>query len=174
MIDFYPLSSMIILPVILYQKQVDFFMTTARDIMSKKVITIETTSSTTEIARIMNKNNISCVVLTKNEEPCGIITERDYLSKIISQNKKASDLSPAQIMSTPFITVSSVTTADDVAQMMLENKIRHVVVMDNSHPIGIITITDFLKHLNTLVTDSSDYRKDLYESLFEEHEYWNR
>jgi signal-transduction protein with cAMP-binding, CBS, and nucleotidyltransferase domain len=57
---------------------------------------------------------------------------------------------------------------------MLENKIRHVVVMDNAHPVGIITITDFLKHLNTLVTDSSEYKKDLYESLFEEHEYWDR
>ncbi|MEO9306721.1 hypothetical protein NSIN_20439 [Nitrosotalea sinensis] len=149
-------------------------MTTARDIMSKKVITIETSSSTTEIAKIMNKNNISCIVLTKDDRPCGIITERDYLSKIISQNKKASDMSPSQIMSSPFVTVSTVSTADDVAQTMLENKIRHVVVMDNAHPVGIITITDFLKHLNTLVTDSSEYKKDLYESLFEEHEYWDR
>jgi len=149
-------------------------MTTAHDIMSKKVITIETSSSTTEIAKIMNKNNISCIVLTKDDRPCGIITERDYLSKIISQNKKAADMSPSQIMSSPFVTVSTVSTADDVAQTMLENKIRHVVVMDNAHPVGIITITDFLKHLNTLVTDSSEYKKDLYESLFEEHEYWDR
>lgn len=149
-------------------------MTTARDIMSKKVITIETTSSSTEIAKIMNKNNISCIVLTQNEKPCGIITERDYMSKIIAQNKKASDLAPMQIMSSPFTTVSPSATADDVAQTMLENKIRHVVVMDGSHPVGVITITDFLKHINTIVTDSAEYRKDLYESLFEEHEYWNR
>ncbi|MDE1725586.1 MAG: CBS domain-containing protein [Thaumarchaeota archaeon] len=149
-------------------------MTTARDIMSKKVIMIETSSSTTEIAKIMNKNNISCIVLTKDDRPCGIITERDYLSKIISQNKKASDMSPSHIMSSPFITVSIVSSADDVAQTMLENKIRHVVVMDNAHPVGIITITDFLKYLNTLVTDSPEYKKDLYESLFEEHEYWDR
>lgn len=149
-------------------------MATARDIMSKKIITIETTSSITEIAKIMNKNNISCIVLTENQKPCGIITERDYLSKIIAQNKKASDLSPAQIMSSPFTTVSAVALVDDVAQTMLENKIRHVVVMDKDHPIGIITITDFLKHINTIVTDSDEYRKDLYEGLFEEHEYWDR
>lgn len=149
-------------------------MTTARDIMSKKVVTIETTSPITEIAKIMNKNNISSIVLTENEKPCGIITERDYLSKIIAQNKKASDLSPTQIMSSPFITVSAVALVDDVAQTMLENKIRHVVVMDKGHPIGIITITDFLKHINTIITDSDEYRKDLYENLFEEHEYWDR
>lgn len=149
-------------------------MTTARDIMSKKIITIETSSSVIEIAKIMNKNNISCIVLTKNEKPCGIITERDYLSKIIAQNKKASDLRPTQIMSSPFTTVSAVALVDDVAQTMLENEIRHVVVMDKDHPIGIITITDFLKHINTIVTDSDEYRKDLYEGLFEEHEYWDR
>ncbi len=149
-------------------------MTTARDIMSKKVVTIETTSPITEIAKIMNKNNISSIVLTENEKPCGIITERDYLSKIIAQNKKASDLSPMQIMSSPFTTVSATALVDDVAQTMLKNKIRHVVVMDKGYPIGIITITDFLKHINTIITDSDEYRKDLYESLFEEHEYWDR
>ena len=149
-------------------------MTTARDIMSKKVVTIETTSPITEIAKIMNKNNISSIVLTENEKPCGIITERDYLSKIIAQNKKASDLSPTQIMSSPFTTVSATALVDDVAQTMLKNKIRHVVVMDKGYPIGIITITDFLKHINTIITDSDEYRKDLYESLFEEHEYWDR
>ena len=149
-------------------------MTTARDIMSKKIITIETSSSVVEIAKIMNKNNISCIVLTENEKPCGIITERDYLSKIIAQNKEASDLSPTQIMSSPFTTVSAVALVDDVAQTMLENEIRHVVVMDKDHPIGIITITDFLKHINSIVTDSDEYRKDLYEGLFEEHEYWDR
>jgi len=149
-------------------------MTNARDIMSKKIITIETSSSVVEIAKIMNKNNISCIVLTENEKPCGIITERDYLSKIIAQNKEASDLSPTQIMSSPFTTVSAVALVDDVAQTMLENEIRHVVVMDKDHPIGIITITDFLKHINTIVTDSDEYRKDLYEGLFEEHEYWDR
>lgn len=149
-------------------------MTTIRDIMSRKVVTIETSSSTTEIAKIMNKNNISCIVLTQNEKPCGIITERDYLTKIIAQNKKASDLSPMQIMSSPFTTISPSATTDEAAQIMLENKIRHVVVIEDGHPIGIITITDFLKHLNTIVTDSADYRGDLYESLFEEHEYWDR
>ena len=149
-------------------------MTTARDIMSKKVVTIETTSPITEIAKIMNKNNISSIVLTENEKPCGIITERDYLSKIIAQNKKASDLSSTQIMSSPFTTVSAAALVDDVAQTMLENKIRHIVVMDKGYPIGIITITDFLKHINTIITDSDGYRKDLYEGLFEEHEYWDR
>src|SRR6476646_9489672 len=139
------------------------YMTTAREISSKKIIKIKTSSSVVEIAKIMNKNNISCIVLTENEKPCGIITERDYLSKIIAQNKKASDLSPTQIMSSPFTTVSAVALVDDVAQTMLENKIRHVVVMDKDHPIGII-----------IITDSDEYRKDLYEGLFEEHEYWDR
>ncbi len=149
-------------------------MTTARDIMSKKIITIETTSSITEIAKIMNKNNISCIVLTENEKPCGIITERDYLSKIIAQNKKTSDLSPTQVMSSPFTTVSADTLVDKVAQTMLESKIRHVVVIDKDHPIGIITITDFLKHINAIIADSDEYSKDLYGSIFEEHEYWDR
>jgi signal-transduction protein with cAMP-binding, CBS, and nucleotidyltransferase domain len=149
-------------------------MTTAREIMSRKVITIETTTPTTEIAKIMNKNNVSCIVLTQDEKPCGIITERDYLSKVIAQNKKASDLSSTQIMSSPLTTVSSSALVDEIAQTMLEKKIRHVVVVDDGQPLGIIAVTDFLKHLNTIIVDSKNYRKDLYENLFEEYEYWDR
>ena len=149
-------------------------MTTAREIMSRKLITIETSTPPTEIAKIMNKNNVSCIVLTQNENPCGIITERDYLSKVIVQNKKASDLSSTQIMSSPLTTVSSSALVDDVAQTMLEKKIRHVVVVDDGQPLGIITVTDFLKHLSAIIADSDGYRKDLYGNLFEEYEYWDR
>jgi CBS domain-containing protein len=148
-------------------------MNTAREIMSKKVVSIETAISTTEIAKIMNKNNVSCIVLTQNEKPCGIITERDFLSKVIAQNKKPSDLSSIEMISSPLTTVSSFASVDDVAQTMLENKIRHVVVVDDGHPLGIITVTDFLKHLNTILLDSENYNTELYQNLFDDYQHWN-
>jgi len=148
-------------------------MTLARDIMSKKVVSIETTVSATEVAQIMDKNNVSCVVLTQNEKPYGIITERDFLSKIIALKKKPSDLSAKEIMSSPVTLVSSYATVDEVAQQMLTHKIRRVIVVDREQPIGIITVTDFVKHLSSILTDSESYKKDLYNNLFEEYQRWN-
>ena len=148
-------------------------MSLARDIMSKKVVSVESTVSGTEVAKLMDRNNVSCVVLTKNEKPYGIITERDLLSKITAQNKKSSDLTAKDIMSSPITLVSSYTPIDEVAQKMIANKIRRVIVSDGGQPIGIITVTDFVKHLNSILSDSENYNKNLYDNLFEEYEYWN-
>jgi signal-transduction protein with cAMP-binding, CBS, and nucleotidyltransferase domain len=147
-------------------------MTTAKDIMSKKVVSIEPTVSATEVAKLMDRNNVSCVVLMLNEEPYGIITERDLLSKITALNKRSSEIKAEEIMSSPVTLVSSFTPTDEVAQKMVENKIRRVVVVDGHQPVGIITVTDFVKHLNSILEDFDDYKKDLYQSLIEEYDHW--
>lgn len=147
-------------------------MTTAKDIMSKKVVSIEPSVSATEVAKLMDRNNVSCVVLMLNEEPCGIITERDLLSKVTALNKRSSEIKAEEIMSAPVTLVSSFTPTDEVAQKMVENKIRRVVVVDGRQPIGIITVTDFVKHLNSILEDFDDYKKDLYQSLIEEYDHW--
>lgn len=147
-------------------------MTTAKDIMSKKVVSIEPTVSATDVAKLMDRNNVSCIVLMLNEEPYGIITERDLLSKVTALNKRSSDLKAEEIMSSPVTLVSSFTPVDEVAQRMIENKIRRVVVVDGHQPVGIITVTDFVKHLNSIAEDYDDYKKDLYQSLIDEYDHW--
>lgn len=147
-------------------------MTTAKDIMSKKVVSVEPSVSATEVAKLMDRNNVSCVVLMLNEEPYGIITERDLLSKITALNKRSSEIRAEEIMSSPVTLVSSVTPADEVAQKMVENKIRRVVVLDGHQPVGIITVTDFVKHLNSILEDFDGYKKDLYQSLIDEYDHW--
>jgi signal-transduction protein with cAMP-binding, CBS, and nucleotidyltransferase domain len=148
-------------------------MTIARDIMSKKLITLDSTVSAAEVAKIMDKNNVSCVVLTKNDKPQGIVTERDLLSKVSAPNKKSSEIMANEIMTSSLTIVSSLTPVNEIAQKMLDKKIRRVVVADNEQPLGIITVTDFVKHLSTILTDTEKYPKNLYENLFEEYEYWN-
>jgi len=148
-------------------------MSTARDIMSKKLITLDSTVSAFEIAKIMDKNNVSCVVLTKNEIPQGIVTERDLLSKVIAPNKRPSELAATEIMTFPITMVSSSTPIDDIVQKMLDKKIRRVVVTDNNQPLGIITVTDFVKHLNTILSGSENHKAELYQNLLEDYEYWD-
>lgn len=142
--------------------------------MSKKIITMESTASTTDIAKIMHKNNVSCVIVTQNDKPSGIITERSFLSQISAQNKKPSDMKSTEMMSSPVTTVSASASVDDVAQTMLAGKIRHVLVVNNDQPLGIISVTDLLKHFGAITNDSDNYKKDLYENLFEEYEYWDK
>jgi len=147
-------------------------MTVARDIMSNKVVTIESSLSATEIAKIMDKNKVSSIIITKDQLPIGIVTERDLVSKIVAQNKKPSEIRIIDITASPLVVVSSLTPTDEIAEKMVDKKIRRVVVMDSNQPLGIITVTDFVKHLHDMLADSQNYNKNLYEQLIEDWEHW--
>jgi hypothetical protein len=45
--------------------------------------------------------------------------------------------------------------------------------MDLDQPLGIITVTDFVKHLHGMLADSEKYNQDLYQGLIEDWDYWN-
>ena len=146
-------------------------MTTAREIMNKKVISMDVTVSALEVAKIMDKNRVSCVVLTKDDKPYGIVTERDLVTKIVSQNKRPAELGSKDIMTGPVTLVSPLTPIEQVAEKMSTNKVRHIVVADDEQPVGLITVTDFAKHLNTILAGTEGYNREFYDSLFEEWEY---
>lgn len=147
-------------------------MTTARDIMSSKIITMESDASIMEIAKIMSKNRVSSIIITKDQSPIGIVTERDIVTKIVAQNKKPSEVKTVDITTSPLVMVSPLAPTDEVAEKMVDKKIRRVVVMDSNQPLGIITVTDFVKHLHYMLSDSENYKQDLYQQLIEDWEHW--
>lgn len=76
------------------------------------------------------------IVLTKNEKLQGIVTERDFLSKVMIPAKKLQELAASEIMTSPITVVSLLTPVNEIAQKMLDNKIRRVVVVDGERPRG--------------------------------------
>ncbi|HJT09672.1 MAG TPA: CBS domain-containing protein [Candidatus Nitrosotalea sp.] len=147
-------------------------MTTARDIMSKKVITIESDVPASDIAKLMDKNKVSSIIVTKNNVPYGIISERDMLSKVVAQNKRPSEIKTTELMSFPLVLVSPLTPAEEVAEKMILNKIRRIVVSDNHQAVGIVTVTDFVKYFHMMLSSEEKYDKNLYQDMIEDWEYW--
>lgn len=153
-------------------KYANSFMTSAREIMSKKVITIESDVPASDIAKLMDKNKVSSIIVTRNNRPFGIISERDMVSKVVAQNKRPAEIKTTELMSQPLVEVSPVTPADEIAEKMILNKIRRVVVADDKQVLGIITVTDFVKHLHSLLVSEMDYNRTLYKDMIEDWEYW--
>ena len=147
-------------------------MTTAQDIMSKKVVAVESNSTVSDIAKLMDKNKVSSIIITKDEKPVGIITERDMVSKITAQNKKPSEVRTVEIMASPLVVVSALTPVDEVVEKMILNKIRRIVVLNGTETLGIITVTDFMKHFHSMLSSDKEYNKKLYQDLIEDWEYW--
>ena len=147
-------------------------MNNAQNIMSKKAIAVESSSSVLDVAKLMDKNKVSGVIITKDGKPYGIITERDMLSKISSQNKKPSEVKAGDIMSFPLVIVTPLTPVDEIVEKMILNKIRRIVVSNGDETLGIITVTDFIKHFHSMLSSDKEYNKKLYQDLIEDWEYW--
>jgi signal-transduction protein with cAMP-binding, CBS, and nucleotidyltransferase domain len=113
--------------------------------MHKNVISIDSAMSVKDAATMMADTNVGCVVITKGNAPIGILTERDFVKRIVSEEQ---DLSTplANVMSFPLISVNSDDTVWEAAEKMKTNKIHKAPVHDDEGKlVGIITATDLVK-----------------------------
>jgi CBS domain-containing protein len=130
--------------------------TTVRDIMRKRLETIQDSASVQDTAKKMKDKDISSlIVIDKDGEPQGLVTERDLVTKICINDVYTSTITNRQIMSVPLISINSSSTPAIAADMMLQNNVRHLLVIDdknkNDRPnpnkiIGIITPLDFARY----------------------------
>ncbi|XP_052188615.1 CBS domain-containing protein CBSX3, mitochondrial isoform X2 [Diospyros lotus] len=97
----------------------------------------------------MAENNVGSLVVLKPGEQqliAGIITERDYIRKVIGQDRQPKFTKVVEIMTdqSKLITVRSDTNILQAMQLMTENQIRHVPVVDG-RIVGMISLVDVVR-----------------------------
>jgi len=118
--------------------------TFVKDVMRKNVVSIDSSMTVKDAAIMMADTNVGCVVITRGNAPIGILTERDFVKRIVSEDRDFS--TPlADVMSFPLIAVDSGDTVWEAAEIMKRNKIHKAPVEDQGKLVGIITATDIVK-----------------------------
>jgi CBS domain-containing protein len=110
------------------------------------------------------------VVTDNNNKPVGIITERDLVRKVSVKDVNSSNILIKDILSSPLVTIDSKLTIEGAADTMVNNKVRHLLVIDNNNierPIGVITATDFASYLKENI-DMDEVNARILESLKEQ------
>ena len=117
------------------------------DVMTKAIISVTTETTVFQVAKMMEQGGIGAVLVKKNDHLSGIITDRDYATKIVAHNL-SSDAPVEQIMSSPLITINFDESISAAAERMTSKKIRKLAVTDNGNIIGLITSTDLVTQLS--------------------------
>lgn len=120
-----------------------------RDIMKKNVITIGHDKSALDAARLITEKDISFLVIVKDGNPIGVVSERDFVRKLSAQDKQASQVSLSEIMSYKFRWVEPTTEIEVAVQKMINNNIRRLLVLENEKLVGVITETDLANFLRS-------------------------
>ncbi|MGB6527277.1 MAG: CBS domain-containing protein [Candidatus Nitrosopolaris sp.] len=122
-----------------------------RNVMSEKLEKIIANMSAQDAAKKMGVVNTSSLLVTDfNDKPIGIITERDLVRRVVANDANSKTVVIREIMSSPIATIDANSSIEAAADLMMQNKVRHLLVVDNedvNKPLGIITSTDFTTYL---------------------------
>jgi len=130
--------------------------TVVRDIMRKRLETIEDSASVQDSAKKLKDREVSSLIVVDREgKPQGVVTERDIVTKVSTSDTYTSTITNKQIMSVPLIAIDSASSPAIAADMMLQHNVRHLLVIDNynnsnksdsNNLVGIITPLDFARY----------------------------
>jgi CBS domain-containing protein len=123
-----------------------------RETMSKDVKVVRPDTTAQEIVATMNKFDISSIIVVQGERPVGIITARDILVRLVEQCLAPGVLTAKQIMTSPLVTISKSATIEEAARLMSKKKVKTLPVIDNNKLAGIVTFTDIVFKVPTLLS----------------------
>ncbi len=112
--------------------------------MNRTVITIDGSMSVQEAAQMMIDANVGCIIVTRKDLPVGIITERDFVTRIAAEGRPLFT-EICEVMSIPLTTVSPDDTVWDAAEIMRRKGIHKLPVQEGNEIVGIFTTTDLVE-----------------------------
>jgi CBS domain-containing protein len=121
-------------------------MPTVKDLMTKDVLTIDSDKTVIEAAALMSQNDVGDLVVMENESPVGIVTERDFVRRVVAVGKSTA-IRVSEVMSAPLRVIDPEAPIKEAARRMANKGIRRLVVIKDNKLVGIITATDFARYL---------------------------
>ncbi|WP_297890288.1 diguanylate cyclase [Sulfurihydrogenibium sp.] len=133
---------------------------------SKEIISVERQTKTDDVLKLFVLKNIGSVVITDNQKPIGIFTERDVLNKIGILNLEA----PIEnYMVSPVFTVDIETSVYKALKIMNEKNISRLLIVSDSKYVGFITQRDILRivggDLKSFLEKKLKHAKDVLDLL---------
>jgi CBS domain-containing protein len=114
------------------------------NIMSDKLITVDSRASLCEAVRVMVEKDIGSVIATRDGQMEGILTERDVMRRLCLDDG-FDDLLVEDVMSSPLITVEGHAAIGRAADIMAERKVRRLPVTLDGAIRGIVTERDVMR-----------------------------
>jgi CBS domain-containing protein len=124
----------------------------AKDIVEKDFLSLPKNMSALEAAHQMKaKSHGFVIIASEGGDPEGIVTEWDYLAKIVAEAKDPATVTLGDIMTDELVTVDANEGLDQVAQIMTQKGIRRVLVITDHRVLGVITAKTMLSRLKEYI-----------------------
>ena len=125
-------------------------MATVGQLMTRHLSFIHEQASVQEAAQSMHARRIGSLLVKKDDDFFGIVTETDVVQVVAEQPEAVAGLSVREVMSSPIITVDRTMSPHYARDLMADRKIRHLGVTEEGAIIGVISVRDLLAYFKTV------------------------
>ncbi len=105
----------------------------------KKVLTTSPQTSVSQAAQMMARKKVSAIMVVQDKRLVGIFTERDAVFRVIARGLDPAATPLSEVMTGDPKTVGPNESFGYALLVMHENGFRHVPVIENDEPIGIVS-----------------------------------
>ena len=128
----------------------------ARDIMKEYTFMMKEETTASQAAKIMSNDHVGFAIIERDGKPIGMVTELDFVNKIVSKDLNPKEVLLKDIMNTPLMSVDPKTPTDQVTVLMSKKGVRRLPVIENGKLIGVITSRDVLRIFKDYMDNLSD------------------
>lgn len=114
-----------------------------------EVYSINPRASVYEALEMLEERNVGALLVMAGHDLLGLLSERDYVRKVVLKGHSSKDLKVEDIMSSPVVTVSPETTVDECLHYMTSRRCRHLPVVDEGRIVGVVSIGDLVNWIMT-------------------------
>ncbi|MDT7042703.1 cyclic nucleotide-binding/CBS domain-containing protein [Candidatus Nitronereus thalassa] len=125
-------------------------MATVGQLMTSHLSTISEEATIKQAAVYMHNERIGSLLVKKEEEFSGIITETDVVRAVAEEEGNISGISVAHVMSKPILSVEKKLSPHYARDLMADKRIRHLAVTEEGKIVGIISARDLLAYFKTV------------------------
>ena len=127
-----------------------------------RVVTIAPDASIRDGARQLRLENIAALVVKAGGAVIGLISERDIVDALARQGERSCALTVGEVMTRDVVTVAREDSLKRAMSLMTRRRTRHLLVLEDGEPAGIVSIGDVIKHRLEDLELKTPIRGDVY------------
>ena len=143
-------------------------MATIEALMVTEMVTAKPSESVADVAHRMCQNNVGAVLIVENDKLKGLFSERDLLMRVVGQDRNPQATKVDEVATKKLVTIDITAPLKSVLQVFREKRFRHLPVVRDGKPVGILSTRDFHEYLVEGLEryiDDLKYKHDLDEGL---------
>jgi CBS domain-containing protein len=113
-----------------------------REVMTSNPVALPADTPVAEAAKRMQSEDIGDVILLRDGEIAGVVTDRDIVVRVVAEDRSPTDTPLADIASKELVTLGPDDTVEDAVRIMRDRAIRRIPVVEEGKPVGIVSIGD--------------------------------